>query len=165
MAADRNVSTNHVVSRALRRLGEYGQHADRFGFVSLSSKAFQQIVEHLSLEDARELGRDFGQKILPEFVFFTYKKFDYESVIQTMEMFGQSFGKMYVFDRSRDRNGIDTLIFKHSHGEKMSAYIAESMKALLTRLNLGTIVSQTDSQTVITVGTKLPNKQAMPILA
>jgi len=51
------VSVSFLANKALRRLVEWDMYADRFGFIAMPREALSRMIELLSEDEVRELGR------------------------------------------------------------------------------------------------------------
>jgi hypothetical protein len=155
--ADREkVSTNHLVNKALRRYGEWEVLAERYGFVTISNRMLGSLFEKLTMEEARQMGHEAGGPALAEFIQFYFKKFNYDTVMKTLEILGHQYARNYTFEHSTDGNE-EMLILKHGRGPKTSAYLAEAVKSLFQQLSMKADVMETEDQLVI----RIPKKQTI----
>src|SRR2546426_40695 len=51
------VSVSFLANKALRRLVEWDMYADRFGFIAMPREALSRMIELLSEDEVRDLGR------------------------------------------------------------------------------------------------------------
>ncbi len=156
--ADREkVSTNHLVNKALRRYGEWEVLAERYGFVTISNRILGVLFEKLSMEEARQMGREAGGPFTMEFIQFYFKKFNYDTAMKALELLGHQYARNYTFERGVENNE-DMLILKHGRGPKTSAYMAEGLKGLFQQLGIKIGVMETEDQIVV----RTPRKQVIP---
>lgn len=142
-------SINHLVSKALRRYAEWDVHAERFGFLTVGTKMLAKLFNRLTDEEARELGREVANNAGPEFINFYFKKYNYDTVIKTVQILGQ-YGKMYTFETSFDGK-TRVLVLKHGRGPRTSAYLAQAMGGLFQRLGVKPEITETEGQVSIKV--------------
>src|SRR5712664_368465 len=144
--ADR-VSMNVVANKALRRYVDWDSNAEKFGTVTTSASTIKKFFDYLSVEQAKEMGKWWGENQVPGIVTYFFKKFDFDSVLKALEFLGAQYGRAFTFDGSFDGK-THTLIVKHDMGYKASAFYAEAAKAAFAHLNLGTDIFVTDDQLI-----------------
>ncbi len=150
LAESDDISVNLLVNKALTRYVEWDAHAERFGLLSISKRLLKVLFDHLTEEEARELGRRSGKEGGPEMVTFWYKRFDLENTLKTFETLAAKYSNLFKFEHQSDGK-IHTLIMRHDTGLKGSAYYAESAKAVFSLLGLKVRTSETEAQVVATV--------------
>jgi hypothetical protein len=147
--ADRErTSINHLVSKALRRYAEWDVHAERFGFLTIGAKQLVKLFNNLSEQDAREMGQEAGNTTFPEFIQFYFKKFNYDTVLKTLELLGHTYGRMYTMESNFDGK-TQILVLKHGRGPRTSAFLGEAVTILFRRLGLKPEVSETEDQVTV----------------
>ncbi len=150
LADSENISVNLLINKALTRYVEWDVHAERFGLLSISKRLMRALFDHLTDEEARELGRRSGKEGGPEMVTFWYKKFDLENTLKAFETLVSKYSNNFKFEHQNDGK-THTLIMKHDTGLRVSAYYAESAKAVFSLLGLKVKTSETEAQVVATV--------------
>ncbi|TLZ96463.1 MAG: hypothetical protein E6J97_09310 [Methanobacteriota archaeon] len=78
------VSVSFLANKALRRLVEWDMYADRFGFIAMPREALSRMIELLSEDEVRDLGRWAGADVYRAFTTFMFKHLDLETVLQVM---------------------------------------------------------------------------------
>ncbi len=153
LAASENISVNLLINKALTTYVEWDANYEKFGLVSISKRLLRTLFEHLSEEEARELGRRSGKEGGPEIVTFFYKKFDVDSVLRAFEDLSSKYANNFKLEHQFDGR-THTLVMKHDTGAKGSAYYAESVKAVFGLLGLKVKTSETEAQVVAVVNTQ-----------
>jgi hypothetical protein len=150
LADKEKTSINHLVSKALRRYAEWDVHAERFGFLTIGTKQLTKLFNNLTDKEAREMGQEAGNSTWPEFIQFYHKKFNYDTVMRTLELLGHTYARMYTLESSYDSKH-QVLVLKHNRGSRTSAFLAESIKALFLRLGLKPEITETEDQVTLKV--------------
>ena len=132
---------------------EWDANAEKFGLLSISRRLLRALFDHLTDEEARELGRRSGTEGGPELVTFWYKKFDLDNVLKAFETLVSKYSNNFKFEHQFDGK-THTLIMKHDTGPRASAYYAESVKAVFALLGLKVKTSETEAQVVATVNAR-----------
>lgn len=122
-----SVSVNLLVNKALRRLVEWDIYAEKFGLVELPARLIERIMEKLTEEEAREIGRWVGQKLLPEFITFWFKEVNMQSMVVGYPRLQSRYGGAFEYEE-RVKAGKWTIVLKHGGGAKWSAYYEEFLK-------------------------------------
>src|SRR5437879_12530297 len=76
------VSVSFLANKALRRLVEWDMYADRFGFIAMPREALSRMIELLSEDEVRDLGRWAGEDVYRAFTTFMFKHLVLVSVVQ-----------------------------------------------------------------------------------
>ena len=153
--AEKNKSTvNSLVSRALRRYVEWDYYADRFGLVTVPDAILRKMFSVLTEDEARIVGKWAGEHTIPELINFWYKQINLKTILETMEMMGNKYGKAFKFEQSVDKDN-HTLILKHDKGRQTSAYYSECMKTLAHRIGMQAAPTETDEQVVVRINPKM----------
>ncbi|OLD01719.1 hypothetical protein AUG19_02365 [archaeon 13_1_20CM_2_54_9] len=147
IASDGRVSMNQVANKALRRYVEWEANAEKFGTVTTSASTVKKFFDYLTVEQAKEMGRWWGENQAPGIITFWFKKFDFASVLKALEFLGAQYGRAFTFDYDFDGKS-NTLIVKHDMGLKASVFYAEAVKAAVSHLGLGTDMFVTDDQVI-----------------
>lgn len=147
VATDSRISLNQLANKALRRYVEWEANAEKFGTVTTSASTIRKFFEYLTLDQAKEMGRWWGESQAPGIITFFFKKFDFPSVLKALEYLGGQYGRAFTFDYDLDGEK-NTLIVKHDMGLKASCFYAEAVKAAVAHLGLGTDMFVTDDQVI-----------------
>lgn len=142
------VSVNLLVNKAIRRLVEWDIYADKFGLVALPSALVERMMDHLTDEEAAELGRWVGENVLPEFITFWFKEVSLQSMVIGFPRLASRYGRSFEYEE-HVANGHWTLVFKHGAGRLWSIYYEELLKiAFQDMLKMEIAVDKTDGQVV-----------------
>jgi len=141
------VSMNVIANKALRRYVDWESMAEKFGTVTTSLSTIKKFFDYLSLEQAKEMGKWWGENQVPGIVTYFFKKFDFDSVLKALEFLGAQYGRAFTFDSNFDGK-THTLIVKHDMGMKASNFYAEAAKAAFAHLRLETDIFVTDDQLI-----------------
>lgn len=147
LASKEKVSVNFLVNNALRRYVEWGSLALKFGIVTNFSGASKRMMEYLSDEEVKELGRWVGKNQFKEYVMFWYKTVDLESTLRSIELLGNSGNYQY----EEHVNGeIHTSVFKHDCGLKWSLYYEQVFRSVFEDvLKIRAITETTEDQVLL----------------
>ena len=124
------VTVSFLANKALRRLVEWDMYADRFGFVAIPREALSRMVNLLSEDQVRDLGRWAGQNVYRAFTTFVFKQFDVDAVLEVMPKLTARYTKAFEYEEKRD-NGRTVIVLEHGRGRKYSLYYEEVARALL----------------------------------
>ena len=142
------VSVNLLVNKAIRRLVEWDIYAEKFGLVALPASLVERMMEHLTEEEAAELGRWVGRNVLPEFMTFWFKEVSLQSMVVGFPRLTSRYGRAFEYEEHA-KDGKWTVILKHGAGSKWSIYYEELIRTSFKEL-LSTEVTteKTDDQVV-----------------
>src|SRR6266581_2722708 len=94
------VSVSFLANKALRRLVEWDMYADRFGFIAMPREALTRMIELLSEDEVRELGRWAGEDVYRAFTTFMFKHLDLETVLQVIPKLSSRYTRAFRSDQS-----------------------------------------------------------------
>jgi hypothetical protein len=140
---------NLLANKALRKLVEWESKAEKFGFVNFPAATLEKLFSTLSEEQARELGRAAGTNMIPEMIFFWYKKFDVVTALKAIKLVA-SYGKPFMLEHTIDGRS-DIVVLKHDHGPRVSAYYAELLRTMFESLGSSVNTEETDGQVLATI--------------
>src|SRR2546428_12677432 len=103
------VSVSFLANKALRRLVEWDMYADRFGFIAMPREALSRIIELLSEDEVRDLGRWAGEDVYRAFTTFMFKHLDLETVLQVIPRLNSRYTKAFEYEEKID--GFYTFIY------------------------------------------------------
>lgn len=142
------VSVNFLVNRALRRLVEWDIYAEKFGIVALPSAVVTKMMEHLTEEEAADLGRWVGKNLLREFLTFWFKGVTLEALVEGFPRLSSQYGKAFEY-QGHEEGGRWTLVLKHGNGMRWSIYYEALLKsAYLELLDTVIVTEKTENQVV-----------------
>jgi hypothetical protein len=147
LAGKERVSVTQIANKALRRYVEWEANAEKFGTVTTSSSTIKKFFDYLSVEQAKEMGKWWGENQVPGIITFYFRKFDFDSVLKALEFLGAQYGRAFTFEHSFDGK-THTLIVKHDMGFKASIFYAEAVKAAFGHLGLGSDIFVTEDQLI-----------------
>lgn len=149
MAERDHLSFNLLANRALRKLVEWEDKADKFGFIHVATATVERVFSTFSDQEARDLGRQSGTNLLPEMVLFWFKKLDRNTAVKILELIG-AYGKWFRIERTIDGRS-EIVVLKHDRGPLVSAYHAELVKSLFGSLGAVVETQETDGQVVANI--------------
>jgi hypothetical protein len=145
LAEKNKVSINMIVNQALSRHLEWSVPSESFRFMTVASSSLAEMLNIMTDEQARRIGRKSGAEGMVEFVTFFFKKFDLENTLEALEMMGPRYGKNFQFDHSL-AGKIHTIIIRHTRGSRTSAYYSEAFKAVFEHLGMNVQSTETEDQ-------------------
>lgn len=128
-AQEEGVSVNFLINRALRKYVQWDTYADKFGMVSLPGSLVAKIMDLLTEEEARELGRWVGQNLVKEFITFWFKEVSLRVLVKGYPQLTAQYGGAFEYEEHSE-GGRWVLILKHGMGTKWSAYYEELFRAV-----------------------------------
>lgn len=142
------VSVNLLVNKAIRRLVEWDVYADKFGLVTLPVSLVERLMNYLTLDEAREVGRWVGANLLSEFITFWFNEVTMSSVVVGFPRLQSRYGRAFQYEE-HVKAGKWTIVLKHGSGAKWSAYYEELLRtAFKTLLKTEISVESTEDQVV-----------------
>lgn len=156
LATEGGVSVNFLTSKALRRFVEWDAYGAKFGFIDMPGPILTKMVDFLSDDQVRDLGRWVGATLLREYVTFWFKEVTIETVLEAFPRLVSKYGRLFAFEEL-DERGRKTVILKHGSGPKMSMLYQEIARAAFTELlKTNSQVESTENQVVI----RLPSTES-----
>jgi hypothetical protein len=148
LAEDRGVSVNFLTSKALQRFVEWDSFAEKFGFVDLPASMVAKMMEYLSEDQMRTLGRWMGGQLLREYVLFWFKEVSLATVLEAFPRLVAKHGRIFEFEDHQDSSS-RTIIIKHGRGPKISIFYVEVLSTALDKLlGIKAKIESTDNQVV-----------------
>jgi hypothetical protein len=141
------LEANLVVGKALRRYLEWGRFVDGFKLVTIDPRLLKVLWSHLTVDEARELGKQNGNSTVVEFILYYFRKFDLDSVLKTFRIIGAEYSNVFVYSEFGDDSN-RTVILRHGMGRNASAYYGASLKALCDRLGMELELEESDDQLI-----------------
>src|SRR5256885_1803153 len=123
------VSVSFLANKALRRLVEWDMYADRFGFIAMPREALSRMIELLSEDEVRELGRWAGQDAYRAFTTFMFKHLDLDTVLQVMPKLASRYTRAFEYEEKRDGSRT-VIVLRHGSGHKYSLFYEEVARGL-----------------------------------
>ncbi len=162
LAREQNVPVNSLVNKAINRFIDWEVHAEKFRFMSVSPSTQAKLMDYLTEEQARELGKWWAENAIIGLIVFWFKKFDFDALMKAIELLGSEYGRIFTHKFSIDDDGNYTIVLRHERGLKTSYFYEEAAKSLFTRLGIKNMKSSiTDDQVTVNVPRK-PTPEANP---
>src|SRR5438093_12512960 len=92
VAREQNVPVNALVNKAINRFIDWEVHAEKFRFMSVPPSTQAKLMDYLTEEQARELGKWCAENAIIGLIVFWSKKFDFDDLIKAMELLGSADG-------------------------------------------------------------------------
>ncbi len=127
------VTVSFLANKALRRLVEWDMYADRFGFIAMPKEALSRMIELLSEDEVRELGRWAGENVYRAFTTFVFKHLDLEAVLEVIPKLTSRYTKAFEYEEKRDGSRT-VIVMRHGRGRKYSLYYEELARGLFVDL-------------------------------
>jgi len=128
------VSVSFLANKALRRLVEWDMYADRFGFVAMPREVLSRMIDLLSEDEVRDLGRWVGENVYGAFTTFMFKHLDLETVLEVIPKLTSRYTKAFEYEEKRD-GPRTVIVLRHGRGRKYSLYYEELARALFADLS------------------------------
>ena len=148
------VSANLLANRALRKLVEWDDYAEKFGFFTWPSALVVEMMSSISEADVERLGLWAGSNIWREFIYFWFKKISTENVIDALRVLFPKYAKGYdceylhdVVDRKH------VIVIKHGLGRKWSVYYEHLLRGLFRGASKEIEVDAMENQLVVRIKT------------
>src|SRR5712691_2939631 len=142
------VSVSFLANKALRRLVEWDMYADRFGFISMPREALSQMIELLSEDEVRSLGRWAGENVYRAFTTFVFKHLDMETVLEVIPKLTSRYTKAFEYEEKRDGSRT-VVVLRHGRGRKYSLYYEELARALFVDVGSQSIRTEPQENAVV----------------
>ena len=162
IAREQNVPVNFLVNKAINRFVDWEVHAEKFRFISVSPSTQAKLMGYLTEEQARELGKWWAENAIIGLIVFWFKKFDFDSLMQAIELLGSEYGRIFTHKFSIDDGGNYTIILRHERGLKTSYFYEEAAKSLFTRLGIKNMQSSTTEDQVTVSVPRKPTPEDSP---
>jgi hypothetical protein len=107
-------------------------------------------MNHLTDEEARNIGKQSGNDTSIEFIRSYFHKFDLETLLESFRVIGDLFMHAFKYNEFVE-NSHRTIILRHNAGLRVSAYYSEILKTLCSRLNIEVEVHETEAQITATI--------------
>ena len=162
VAREQNVPVNALVNKAINRFIDWEVHAEKFRFMSVSPSTQAKLMDYLTEEQARELGKWWAENAIIGLIVFWFKKFDFDALMKAIELLGSEYGRIFTHKFSIDDEGNYTIVLRHERGLKTSYFYEEAAKSLFTRLGIKNMKSSTTEDQVTVNIPRKPTPEANP---
>jgi len=133
LASEQGVSVNALATRSLRRYAEWDAFADKFGFVDMPASIFYRMLDGLSEEQLRTLGRWAGGTLLKEYITFWFKEVRLDTLLEGCPRLIAKYGRLFEYEE-HDERGQRTLVLKHAAGPKASIFYEQLLRSAFEEL-------------------------------
>src|SRR2546426_7864998 len=158
LAQKNKISVNVIASQALRKHVEYDAYAENFGLVTISKGLLKTFFSLMSEEQARALGRKFGEHEGVALVTFWFKDFNLENVIKSLDRVASHYNHNFEFECAHDGQAY-VAILRHDCGSRASAFYAEFVKSVFALLDTRVELEETEDQVVVKLFVRKPDEQ------
>lgn len=143
-------SVNVIINRALRVYVEWTQHAKMFEHATVSSALLEKMMNYLTADQARELGKWSGMNTLSEMTSMLFGGIRLTSIIGTLALMAKYSGR-FVLEHTFE-NGKHYLILHHGAGLKWSQFYEQFLIAGIQNAQVKQFdVKITENQVVMSV--------------
>jgi len=135
-----------IASQALRHYVDWDLPAERFGLVSVPKPVIRMLYEKLNENEAREVGRKYGEAMV-EFVTFYYKKASFEKYLDLLDLLSTPSQTVYEHTSSEKTH---TVILRHGRGLRTSQSLGETLRVMMKTIGRLATIKETDEQVLVT---------------
>src|SRR5437867_2738340 len=141
LADQSDTSVNTLVNRALRKFVEWDAYGEKFGFVTFPGIILVKMMDHLSEEEATELGKWAGRNLL--------KEDTPETLIEGFPRLFAKYAHAFAYEEHVE-DDYRVIILKHSGGPRWSTFYQEAAEtAFRELLNREIHVEKSENQVVL----------------
>ncbi len=149
LADQSDTSVNTLVNRALRKFVEWDAYGEKFGFVTFPGIILVKMMDHLSEEEATELGKWAGRNLLKEYITFWFKEVTPETLIEGFPRLFAKYARAFAYEEHVE-DDYRVIILKHSGGPRWSTFYQEAAEtAFRELLNREIHVEKSENQVVL----------------
>ncbi len=142
------VSVNFLINRALRKHIEWDMYADKFGMISVPSTLLTRMMDLLTEDQVRQLGKWSGESNIREFIFFWFKEVSFRTIFKNYPRLTSQYARMFEYEEHFNE-GEWTLLLKHDFGYKWSIYYEELIRGVFNSvLKVPVEVTSSENQVV-----------------
>jgi len=143
-------SVNVLINKALRGYVEWTQHAKMFNHATVSQKLLEKMMDYLTVEEARELGRWSATNSLAEMTNTLFGGIRLTSIMATLAVMGKYSGR-FVLEHTFE-NPRHYLILHHGAGLKWSQFYEQFLITGVQNAGVKQFDTKvTDNQVVLSV--------------
>ena len=149
LADQSDTSVNTLVNRALRKFVELDAYGEKFGFVTLPGIMLVKLMDHLTDDQARELGVWAGKNLLKEYITFWFKEVTTDTLLEGFPRLFAKYAKAFAYEEHTE-NDYSVIILKHGSGPRWSTFYKEATEtAFRELLNREVHVEKSENQIVL----------------
>jgi hypothetical protein len=155
-------SVNFVVNSALREYMEWSTVCRKFGMGSFHIALVSRLLQNLSEEEAKKLGRWAARELFGPFVEYQFGKVSFQSFLGLVGRFGKYSGR-FRYDQS-EIDGQYIILLKHGSGRKWSLYYSGLLEVMCEDyLKMEPKIEITDDIMVAKIETRLKSQADLSI--
>ncbi|TLZ52716.1 MAG: hypothetical protein E6K18_02275 [Methanobacteriota archaeon] len=149
LADQSDTSVNTLVNRALRKFVEWDAFGEKFGFVTMPGIILIRLMDHLTEEQARELGTWAGRNLLKEYITFWFKDVTPETLLEGFPRLFAKYARAFQYEEHAE-DDYRVIILKHGGGPKWSTFYQEAtVTAFRELVNKEVRVEKLENQVVL----------------
>lgn len=133
LADQSDSSVNTLVNRALRKFVEWDAYGEKFGFVTMPGVILVKLMDHLSDEQAKELGAWAGTNLLKEYITFWFKEVTPETLLEGFPRLFAKYARAFAYEEHSEGD-YHTIILKHGGGWRWSTFYQQATESAFREL-------------------------------
>lgn len=145
-ASERRISVNALITSLLEAHGEWGERAEKFGFILLSRESFQELLAVVGKEELSRVARDAGRSVSREVIEFWFKEVNTSNVVRYLRLMSE-YQRLFTMEHTQ-LDGRTVVVLHHSLGEKASVWFLNFVSEML-RANLGVAISASHTKSAV----------------
>lgn len=130
-AQNEGISPNAMLNHILEEYCQYNRYTRRFPTIMLGEKLFSDLITKISQEQAAEMGKATGQRMISDFMKIVGLATDYDSMIYVMK--GAPIGNWFIYNHSVSK-GIEVFHLRHNYGINWSIFLKEALSPLFEKV-------------------------------
>ena len=157
LAEQSDTSVNTLVNRALRKFVEWDAFGEKFGFVTMPGVILFRLMDHLTEDQARDLGTWAGRNLMKEYITFWFKEVTPETLLEGFPRLFAKYARAFAYEEHGE-DEYRVIILKHGGGPKWSIFYQEAtITAFRELINREVRVEKLENQIVIRL--RIPEKR------
>lgn len=149
LADQSDTSVNTLVNRALRKFVEWDAYGEKFGFVTMPGIILVKLMDHLSEEEAHELGSWAGKNLLREYITFWFKDITPETLLEGFPRLFAKYARAFQYEEHVEED-YRVIILKHGGGSRWSTFYQVAAETAFRELiNREIKVEKSENQVVM----------------
>jgi hypothetical protein len=131
-ARQESTSDLHVIQRAIDRYARWHLWEEKFGFISMPTSMERKLVNSLTEEQVRELGRHLAESFAKDFVNYVFKTPSLDNVLLAFRYLARPYANFFTLQEHNPED--HTLMFVHGRGVKVSVLWEEIISFALRNI-------------------------------
>src|SRR5256712_4664408 len=149
LADQSDTSVNTLVNRALRKFVEWDAYGEKFGFVTFPGIILTKLMDHLTDEEAHELGTWAGKNLLKEYITFWFKEVTPDTLLEGFPRLFAKYARAFAYEE-HEEDDYRVIILKHGGGPRWSTFYKEATETAFQELiNRDVRVETSENQLVL----------------